>query len=73
MTHQFGQFGGQYVPEPVIGGALNEVEAALQEALADPSFKEEYLYYLKEYVGRPSPLFFLPKTLLSDLVVQRST
>ncbi len=57
MTHQFGQFGGQYVPEPVIG-ALNEVEAALQEALADPSFKEEYLYYLKEYVGRPSPLFF---------------
>lgn len=57
MTHQFGNFGGQYVPEPVIN-ALNEVEAAFNEAMNDPSFKEEYIYYLKEYVGRPSPLYY---------------
>jgi len=57
MKHEFGKFGGQYVPEPVIV-ALNEVEKALEEALNDPSFKEEYIYYLKEYVGRPSPLYF---------------
>lgn len=57
MNHEFGKFGGQYVPEPVIK-ALNEVEAAFMEAMNDPSFKEEYLYYLKEYVGRPSPLYY---------------
>lgn len=57
MKHEFGNFGGQYVPEPVVV-ALNEVEKALEEALKDPSFKEEYIYYLKEYVGRPSPLYF---------------
>lgn len=57
MTHQFGTFGGQYVPEPVIN-ALNEVEAAFNQAMADPTFKEDYIYYLKEYVGRPSPLFY---------------
>ncbi len=57
MNHEFGNFGGQYVPEPVIQ-ALNEVESAFNEAMADASFKEEYLYYLKEYVGRPSPLYF---------------
>ena len=57
MKHEFGKFGGQYVPEPVVV-ALNEVEKALEEALNDPSFKEEYIYYLKEYVGRPSPLYF---------------
>lgn len=57
MKHQFGNFGGQYVPEPVIN-ALNEVELAFTDAMADPKFKEEYIYYLKEYVGRPSPLFY---------------
>ncbi|TCT14301.1 tryptophan synthase beta chain [Natranaerovirga pectinivora] len=57
MNHQFGNFGGQYVPEPVIK-ALNELEVAFEEAIKDPSFKEEYMYYLKEYVGRPSPLYF---------------
>ncbi len=57
MKHEFGNFGGQYVPEPVIK-ALEEVEKAFDQALSDPSFKEEYLYYLNEYVGRPSPLYF---------------
>lgn len=57
MKHQFGKFGGQYVPQPVIA-ALDELEAAFQKAIVDPKFKEEYLYYLKDYVGRPSPLYF---------------
>jgi len=65
MKHEFGNFGGQYVPEPVVI-ALNEVEKAFNEAMNDPSFKEEYIYYLKEYVGRPSPLY-LAKNLTRRL------
>ncbi|QUH30503.1 tryptophan synthase subunit beta [Vallitalea guaymasensis] len=57
MTHQFGKFGGQYVPEPVIE-ALNELEVAFNEAMQDEEFKNEYLYYMKDYVGRESPLYF---------------
>lgn len=57
MNHQFGPFGGQYVPEPVVV-ALNELETAFEAAMKDPKFKEEYIYYLKEFVGRPSPLYF---------------
>lgn len=57
LTHEFGPFGGQYVPENVVI-ALNELEVAFREAIADPSFMEEYQYYLKQYVGRPSPLYY---------------
>lgn len=57
MKHQFGKFGGQYVPEVVVK-ALEEVETAFNEAMNDPSFKSDYLYYLKDYVGRPSPLYY---------------
>lgn len=57
MNHEFGNFGGQYVPEPVIA-ALNEVEKEFEKAMADPKFKEEYIYYLKHFVGRPSPLYY---------------
>jgi tryptophan synthase beta chain len=57
LHHEFGPFGGQYVPENVIV-ALNELEAEFQKAINDPSFMEEYRYYLKQYVGRPSPLYF---------------
>jgi tryptophan synthase beta chain len=65
MKLQFGKFGGQFVPEPVIN-ALKELETAYLEAIEDPSFIEEYKYYLKQYVGRPSPLYYadrLTKTL----------
>ena len=57
MKHEFGKFGGQYVPEPVVI-ALKEVEEAFEQAMQDDSFKEEYLYYMKDYVGRPSPLYY---------------
>ncbi len=54
---EFGRFGGQFVPPPVIA-ALKELEAEMEKALKDPSFREEYLYYLNEYAGRPSPLYY---------------
>lgn len=57
MKHQFGNFGGQYVPQPVIE-ALKELEVAYNEAINDKSFRDEYIYYLKEFVGRPSPLYY---------------
>jgi tryptophan synthase beta chain len=38
--------------------ALNELEAAFEDAKNDPSFLEEFKYYLKDYVGRPSPLYY---------------
>ncbi len=57
MNHEFGRFGGQYVPESVVV-ALKEVEVAYNEAINDPKFKEEYMYYMKEYVGRPNPLYY---------------
>ncbi|PKM52383.1 MAG: tryptophan synthase subunit beta [Firmicutes bacterium HGW-Firmicutes-7] len=57
MKHEFGRFGGQYVPEVVIS-ALNEVEVAFNEAIVDPVFKKEYLYYMKDFVGRPSTLYY---------------
>ncbi len=57
MKHQFGRFGGQYVPEPVIE-ALKELEEAYEAAIVDESFIKDYKYYLKEYVGRENPLYF---------------
>ncbi|NDL67979.1 tryptophan synthase subunit beta [Anaerotalea alkaliphila] len=57
MEHQFGEYGGQYVPEVVVQ-ALNEVEQAFKEAMVDPGFHEEYRYYMREFVGRPNPLYF---------------
>ena len=53
----FGQFGGRYVAETLMP-ALLELEKAYREAQADPSFQAEVDYYLKDYVGRPSPLYF---------------
>ncbi|WP_418789950.1 tryptophan synthase subunit beta [Phosphitispora sp. TUW77] len=53
----FGVFGGKYVPETLMP-ALEELEKAYQEAIDDKSFREEIVYYLNEYVGRPSPLYF---------------
>ena len=54
---RFGEFGGQYVPESLMN-PLKELEKAYEEAIKDPEFIKEYRYYLEEYVGRPSPLFY---------------
>jgi len=53
----FGQYGGRYVAETLMP-ALLELETAYAEVKKDPSFKEEFEYYLKHYVGRPSPLYY---------------
>ncbi|MDO8847604.1 MAG: tryptophan synthase subunit beta [Coriobacteriia bacterium] len=52
----YGPYGGTFVPETVIP-ALNELAAAYEAALADPAFLEELVYLLRDYVGRPSPLY----------------
>ncbi|WP_369353988.1 tryptophan synthase subunit beta [Lysinibacillus capsici] len=54
---RFGQFGGRFVPETLMT-ALLELEAAYEQALLDPAFTEELSYYLKDYVGRETPLYY---------------
>jgi tryptophan synthase beta chain len=53
----FGEFGGRYVSETLIP-ALTELQNAYEEAKKDPNFQKEIDYYLKNYVGRPTPLYF---------------
>ncbi|MBC7355035.1 MAG: tryptophan synthase subunit beta [Desulfomicrobiaceae bacterium] len=53
----FGPYGGQFVPEPV-KSMLDELDHAFQKYRNDPDFLAEYEYYLREYVGRPNPLYF---------------
>ncbi|MEG3941644.1 tryptophan synthase subunit beta [Microcoleus sp. S36b_A3] len=54
---RFGQFGGKYVPETLMP-ALFELEAAFQKYRSEPEFQEQLQGLLKDYVGRPSPLYF---------------
>ncbi|HEU23655.1 MAG TPA: pyridoxal-phosphate dependent enzyme, partial [Mesoaciditoga lauensis] len=57
MNGRFGKFGGQYVPETLMN-ALMDLEEEFEKAMSDKSFIDEYRYYLKEYSGRPTPLYF---------------
>lgn len=52
---RFGEYGGRYVPETLIP-AIEELEREFERAWGDPAFRDEYAGYLKNYVGRPSPL-----------------
>ncbi|MFJ7665846.1 tryptophan synthase subunit beta [Lysinibacillus sp. NPDC097195] len=54
---RYGKFGGQYVPETLMT-ALIELEVAFDEAMADSTFTDELAYYLREYVGRETPLYY---------------
>jgi len=56
----FGIFGGRFVPETLMT-ALKELEEAYMEAKADDRFHEEFEYYLREYAGRPNPLYYAEK------------
>ena len=51
----FGEFGGQFVPESLIP-ALDQLEKAFVDAQNDPAFREELAGYLRDYLGRPTPL-----------------
>jgi tryptophan synthase beta chain len=54
---RFGAFGGRYVPETLIS-ALDELAKVYEKARRDPSFRAELDYYLRQYVGRPTPLYY---------------
>ena len=63
VEHRFGPYGGQYVPETLMP-ALIELERAWIAAREDPGFGNELDALLRDYVGRPSPLYFAAR--LSD-------
>ena len=53
----FDGFGGRFMPETLMP-VLYELEKEYRNARGDKSFKKEFNYYLKEYAGRPTPLYF---------------
>jgi tryptophan synthase beta chain len=53
---RFGEFGGRFVPETVMA-ALDELEAAMDEAFADPDFHRERALLARDFVGRPTPMY----------------
>jgi tryptophan synthase beta chain len=53
----YGQFGGSFIP-PQLVEPLKEIEKEYKKAKTDPNFQKEYQDLLKNYVGRPSPLYF---------------
>ena len=56
-TGHFGEFGGRYAPETLMSPLL-ELEDAYMSLTEDAEFQEEFQYYLREYVGRPNPLYY---------------
>ena len=52
----YGQFGGSYIPE-ILKPCIDELQQNYLKILNDPEFKKEYYTLLKDYVGRPSPLY----------------
>ena len=56
-TGHFGEFGGRYAPETLMSPLL-ELEDAYMSLKEDSDFQERFQYYLREYVGRPNPLYY---------------
>jgi tryptophan synthase beta chain len=56
IEHRFGPYGGQYVPETLMP-ALSELESAWIDARDDPGYQAELAHLLRDYVGRPTPLY----------------
>ena len=65
LEHRYGPYGGQYVPETLMP-ALGELEAAWLDAQRDPAFTERLRELLRDYVGRPTPLYLAER--LSEAV-----
>ncbi|MGC8912221.1 MAG: tryptophan synthase subunit beta [Nitrososphaeria archaeon] len=57
VNGKYGVYGGQFVPETLIS-ALRELEKAYSEARGDREFNKKLEYYLSEYAGRPTPLYY---------------
>ncbi len=53
----FGEFGGKFIPE-TLSFCLEELQSAYQKLKGQKKFKEQFNYYLKEYAGRPTSLYF---------------
>ena len=54
---RFGKYGGKYIPETLVP-AVEELESAYEKYKKDPEFQDELSYYLTNYAGRPTPLYF---------------
>ena len=53
----FGQYGGAYIPE-ILENKLSSLYTNFLEMIEDPGFEQEFMSYLNDYVGRPSPLYY---------------
>jgi tryptophan synthase beta chain len=54
---KFGKYGGRFVPE-ILMAAIRQLEEAYEQAKQDPNFNNTLAYYLSEYAGRPTPLYY---------------
>jgi tryptophan synthase beta chain len=54
---RYGEYGGAYVPD-VLAKPLENLAEQFEKYSADPAFHREFIHYLKQYVGRPSPLYY---------------
>jgi tryptophan synthase beta chain len=57
VAGHFGAYGGVFVPETLVD-ALTQLADEYARARRDPNFQEKFDFYLREFVGRPSPLYF---------------
>ena len=57
LNGRFGPYGGRFVPETLMF-ALRQLTEHYEQARGDAEFQKQFVYYLKQYVGRPSPLYF---------------
>jgi tryptophan synthase beta chain len=65
IAGKYGRYGGKYIPETLIP-AINDLEDAYVKIRNNPKFRRELNYYLQNYAGRPTPLYFA--TNLTDYV-----
>src|SRR5690625_5853635 len=56
----YGEFGGAYIPERLYSN-IEELQNPYQEIMNEPDFKNQFHHVLRDYVGRPSPLFYAPR------------
>jgi tryptophan synthase beta chain len=57
INGKYGKYGGRFLPETLMN-AIQELEAAYMQVKSEESFKKELEYYLAEYAGRPTPLYY---------------
>lgn len=57
LNKDFGMYGGQFVPETLMS-VLEELEREYKSYCSSEEFKNDYMYYMKQYVGRPSSLYY---------------